>query len=319
MLSEELFNQLKKFDPDLCALLKNSLDRQITTLSLIPTDSAASPLSQYLKGSALGNDFVNHNSVEHYSRLEKMAVERVCKIFKAEHAIIRIGNAVAASRVVLQALAKPDDNILSFNLRKKEHCTGSQMQYFFIKFALEPNDFLLNFDKLRSLALLSNPKIIIYGVATYAAESKQLSNIVKEIISNVSKYYNIYGEEKEEIKSSQITIDNYLNKNIDDVKKDLTNKGLKVVFLGTGKKIINQYPLAGTGLIKEDKIFLLTDSEKILMPDILGYSKTEVMSLVNLLNINYKFEGNGYCVSQSIKKDEEILDKILEATFKLPY
>ena len=183
MLDKELFNQLKKFDPDLCALLKNSLDRQISSLSLIPTDNAASPLSQYLKGSALGNDFIGHNSVEHYSRLEKLAAERACKIFNAEHAIVRTGNAVAASRVVLQSFAKSGDKILSFNLRKSEHCTGSQMQYNFINFALEPDTLKLNFDKMRYLAVKNKPVLIIYSPVNYPhnIDYKKLRSIADEV------------------------------------------------------------------------------------------------------------------------------------------
>ena len=143
------------------------MDRQISTLSLIPTDNAASPLSQYLKGSALGNDFIGHNSLEHYSRIEQLAVKRACELFKAEHAILRTGNPVAASRVVLMALAKNGDKILSFNLRKSEHCTGEQMKYNFIKFAVEPNNFKLSYDKVRYLALKNKPTLIIYSPVNY--------------------------------------------------------------------------------------------------------------------------------------------------------
>ena len=167
MVGKRLFNQLQKFDPDLCAVLKFSFDRQISTLSLIPTDNAASPLSQYLKGSAMGNDFIGHNSFEHYSRVEQLTIKRACELFKAEHAIVRTGNAVAASRVVLFALAKNGDRILSFNLRKKEHCTGSQMQYDFIKFAVEPTNFEINFDKVRLLAMRHRPVLIIYSPVNY--------------------------------------------------------------------------------------------------------------------------------------------------------
>ena len=134
MATNKLFKQLQKFDPELCEVLKFSLDRQLSTLSLIPTDSATSPLSQYLKGSALGNDFIGHNSLEHYSRIEQLAVKRACKLFNAEHAILRIGNPVAASRVVLLALVQTGDTILSFNRRKSEHCTGDQMKYNFVNF-----------------------------------------------------------------------------------------------------------------------------------------------------------------------------------------
>ena len=167
MVNKKLFKQLKNFDPELCQVLKFSLDRQISTLSLIPTDNAASPLSQYLKGSALGNDFIGHNSLEHYSRIEQLAVKRACELFKAEHAILRTGNPVAASRVVLMALAKNGDKILSFNLRKSEHCTGEQMKYNFIKFAVEPNNFKMNYDKVRYLALKNKPTLIIYSPVNY--------------------------------------------------------------------------------------------------------------------------------------------------------
>ncbi len=187
MLNKKLFNSLKNFDPDLCDLLKYSLDRQITSLSLIPTDNAASPLSQYLKGSALGNDFIGHNSVEHYSRLEKLAAQRACDLFKAEHAIVRTGNLVAASRVVLQALVKPNDTILSFNLRKSEHCTGSQMQYKFVKFALEPDTLKLNFDKVRYLAMRNKPALIIYSPVNYPhnIDYKKLRTIADEVGANL--------------------------------------------------------------------------------------------------------------------------------------
>jgi len=167
MINQKLFRRLQKFDPELSSLLKISLDRQLYTLSLIPTDTAASPLSQYIKGSAVGNDFIGQYSALHYSQIEQLAVKRCRELFGAEHAIVRIGNAAVASRVVLQTFAKSDDDILSFNLRKKEYCTSEQMQYNFIKFAVEPDNFHLSYDKVRSLALLCKPKIIIYSPVNY--------------------------------------------------------------------------------------------------------------------------------------------------------
>ena len=183
MVGRKLFKQLQKFDPDLCEVLKFSLDRQLSTLSLIPTDNAASPLSQYLKGSALGNDFIGHNALEHYSRIEQLAIKRACDLFRAEHAILRTGNLVAASRVVLMALAKSGDKILSFNLRKSEHCTGEQMKYNFVKFAVEPHDLKINFDKVRYLALKHKPTLIIYSPVNYPKniDYKKLQKISVEV------------------------------------------------------------------------------------------------------------------------------------------
>ena len=56
---------------------------------------------------------------------------------------------------------------MSFNLRKQEYCTGEQMQYFFIKYSPEPDTFRLDFNKLRALALICEPKMIIYSPVNY--------------------------------------------------------------------------------------------------------------------------------------------------------
>ncbi len=167
MTDEKLLRNLEAFDPELCEVLHTALAKQVTTLSLIPTTNAASPFASYLKGSTLGNDFLDHHAADHRSKLEKMAARRACQLFHAEHAIVRTGNPVAASRVVLQALAKPKDTILSFNLRKQEHCTGEHMQYHFLKFSVEPDSLRLDFHKIRSLAQQNHPDLIIYSPVNY--------------------------------------------------------------------------------------------------------------------------------------------------------
>ena len=183
MENKKILKRLKEFDPELWQLLKENTERQVSMLSLIPTDSAASPFASYLKGSTLGNDFIGHYSLEHRSRAEILAANRACKLFGAEHAIVRVGNLVAASRVVLQALVKNGDKILSFNLRKKEHCTGELMNYQFIKFSIEPDTFRIDVDKVRSLARQCRPKMIIYSPVNYPQniDYKKLSKIADEV------------------------------------------------------------------------------------------------------------------------------------------
>ena len=45
------------------------------------------------------------------------------------------------------------------------------------------------------------------------------------------------------------------------------------------KKVIKQYTGSNTNLIKDDKIYLLTNGDKITMPDLTGYSKIEVKNM----------------------------------------
>ena len=183
MESKKILKRLKEFDPELWELLRENTERQVSMLSLIPTDSAASPFSSYLKGSTLGNDFMGHYSLGHRSRAEILAANRACKLFKAEHAIVRVGNLVAASRVVLQALLKNGDKVLSFNLRKKEHCTGELMNYQFIKFSIEPSTFRIDVDKVRSMTRQCRPKMMIYSPVNYPhnIDYKKLRGIADEV------------------------------------------------------------------------------------------------------------------------------------------
>ena len=176
----------------------------------------------------------------------------------------------------------------------------------------------------RSIAIMfpkDNPEIILYGVSTYAAESKGLSSIVKEIITNIAKYKNIYGEDDNKKESNEIEIENYLNKDVKVIKDKLNQNGINVIVLGNGNKIIKQSLSVGTKVIKDDKIFLVTNSNEFTMPNIIGYSENEVNILFKLLNINVKIEGSGYVVSQSIPENtlitpEMILEVKLEKKFK---
>lgn len=178
-------------------------------------------------------------------------------------------------------------------------------------------------DLNRSVAIMfpkDSPEIILYGVVKRSSTSTPLSNAVKEIITNVSKYYNIYNPEEETQKANSIVIENYNNKNLDQIKNELSNDGLSPVVLGDGNQIINQYPNQGTTLVKGDKVFLLTNSNNIKMPNIIGYSKSEVIALANLLKIEYLINGNGYVVTQNIKENTSLNKEMkLEVNLHLLY
>lgn len=178
-------------------------------------------------------------------------------------------------------------------------------------------------DLNRSIAIMfpkEDPEIIIYGVAKRSSSSTPLSKAIKEIITNVSKYYNIYSENKNEEKTLSIELTNYNNKNVLEVEQEFKNKGLVPIILGDGNQIINQYPLAKNKLVKGDRVFLLTNGSNIKMPDLTGYSKNEVIVLANLLDLDYVINGNGYVVNQNIKENVTVnKTEKLEVNLKLLY
>ena len=166
MTNEKILRKLENFDPELCGQLRSALKQQRTTLSLIPTTNAASPFASFLKGSTRGDEIIDHHKAHRQSRLEKLAISRAKELFNAEHAIVRTGSLAIASRVVMLALLKKGDTVLSFNLRKSEHCTGD-LQYNFVKFGVEPDTLELNFAKVQALAHKHRPDMIIYSPVNY--------------------------------------------------------------------------------------------------------------------------------------------------------
>lgn len=149
-----------------------------------------------------------------------------------------------------------------------------------------------------------NPEIIIYSAIkkpkTHA--TKSIAPYVVDVIHNIAKYKNMYSEINEKKSSMQkYSIKSYISSDTDKAKEELNKMKMNIVLIGDGDKIINQYPNRGSTIITGDKIYLVTNSTKIEMPDITGWSLSDVRRFVEYCNINFEYSGHGYVVKQSIK------------------
>ena len=156
-------------------------------------------------------------------------------------------------------------------------------------------------DIIRSVALMfpkDDPEIIIYAAAKRPNSIQALAEPVKEIVKNISKYYNIY---QEATKSNGTTyqLNNFINQSIKEVKEILNKEKINTIILGDGNKIINQYPI-NTTITTFDKVFFVTNSNNLVIPDLTGYSKNDLEVVLTLLKIPYTIKGHGYVISQSI-------------------
>ncbi|MBQ1613353.1 MAG: serine hydroxymethyltransferase [Selenomonas sp.] len=167
MQNQTLTESLASFDPEIYGLLQDEIQKQRFTLSLLPTSNAVSPFSAYLKGSILGNGHLDHHGVYSHLKLEEIAVKRAEKLFGAQHAIVRVADITAASRVVFHALLENGDTVLSFNRRKSEHCSGERMQFDFISFSIEPDTEQVDLDRVEKLAQARKPRLIIFSPVNY--------------------------------------------------------------------------------------------------------------------------------------------------------
>ena len=186
MKREEVANHLKTFDPEIYGLLEEERQRQRYTLSLMPNMNAMSPFAKYLEGSVLTNSFFDRHDETTSGGLHLDAIvrARAVELFHCDHAIVRLGNIVAASRVVFQALLASGDTVLSFNLRKKDHVAG--LSYNFENYGIEPGTQEIDWGAVREQAERVKPRLIIFSPVSYPRTIDY--QILYEIAQTVDAY-----------------------------------------------------------------------------------------------------------------------------------
>ncbi len=146
-----------------------------------------------------------------------------------------------------------------------------------------------------------DPKYIVY-VAVKQLSSTSAKPIATELTKAVDDIVAYLGLENkvEEVPSKIVNLNNYISKEVTTTVEDLKNKNLKVYTLGSGKYVINQYPLKNTKVLEGSKVFILSNSKDFEMEDLTGWSLNEVMTYANMIGLSINPNGYGYVVSQSI-------------------
>ncbi len=174
------------------------------------------------------------------------------------------------------------------------------------------NDYIYSF---AGMYPKDNPEIIIYAAIKKpnTPTSSTLSPSVVNLMKNIAKYKNIF-ENKVQNNSSvtSLVLENYTNKKLEDIKNILNQNNIQTVIIGSGDKIIAQYPNKGETVLSYDKVFLITSSDQGKMPDIIGYSRSDVIYLMKTLGYKYELEGYGHVVEQSIKPGEDVGENVIK-------
>lgn len=161
-----------------------------------------------------------------------------------------------------------------------------------------------NVNYIRSFAGMfpkDDPEIIIYVATKKTYTQKGVSNIVKGLVKDIANYRSIF--KNEETNATTFKIDDYSNQNLMMVLDNLKDKFKDIVVIGDGDKIVDTYP-KNKVVSKDEKIFILTNSKNIEIPDFIGYSKREVDTYKKLTGIDITLEGNGYVYEQNIVDDK---------------
>ena len=153
-----------------------------------------------------------------------------------------------------------------------------------------------------------DPEIILYTAMKKPkpGTTNSMKKLVRDLSSDISKYLNITSNTTSVLDIYKL--ESFYNKNTISVYEKLDNKGLNVVVIGDGERIIDQYPSIGANVVAGDLVILKTNSINRTVPSFKNLSLKESFTLCDMLSINCNFDGSGYVYSQNINEGNIITD-----------
>jgi glycine hydroxymethyltransferase len=172
---------LSESDPEIFKAINNELIRQQNHIELIASENIVSQAVLEAQGSVLTNKYAEgypekryYNGCEHVDVAEKLAIERLKKLFNCKFANVQPHSGAQANGAVFLALLKPGDCIMGMSLNSGGHLThGSKAAvsgkwFNSIAYEIDKDSELINYDSLEKLVIENKPKLIIAGGSAYS-------------------------------------------------------------------------------------------------------------------------------------------------------
>ena len=167
-------------DDEVFALIDGERRRQATGLQLIASENFTSPDVMRATGSVLTNKYAEGYPGKRYyggnavvDEIEAIAIDRVKRLFGADHANVQPHSGASANMAVYLGLLKPGDTVLGLSLDHGGHLThgspvnASGILYDFVSYRVGDADERIDFDAVRELAKAHRPKMIVAGTTSY--------------------------------------------------------------------------------------------------------------------------------------------------------
>ena len=190
------FDKLKSLDNEVFVSVERELKRQQQNIELIASENIVSEAVLLAAGTVLTNKYAEGYPGKRYyggcvyvDEVEEIARERAKKLFGAEHANVQPHSGANANLAVFFALLNPGDTVLSLSLANGGHLShGSPVnisgKYFnIVPYEVSLDKQVLDYDKIRELAIAHKPKLILAGASAYARaiDFKKFREIADEV------------------------------------------------------------------------------------------------------------------------------------------
>lgn len=187
---------LKSADPEIWQAISDEARRQQDGLEMIASENYTSPAVLAAQGSVLTNKYAEglpgkryYGGCEFVDRAEKLAIDRLLKLFRADRANVQPHSGAQANMAVYFACLQPGDAILAMDLAHGGHLTHGMKLNFSGKlyqvhgYGVRQSDERIDFDQVARLAREHKPKLIVAGASAYSREIDfaQFAEIAKQV------------------------------------------------------------------------------------------------------------------------------------------
>ena len=189
------FDEIKKADSEIADAIQAEMERQNSHLELIASENWVSKAVMAAMGSPLTNKYAEGYPGKRYyggcqcvDVVEDLARERAKKLFGCDYANVQPHSGALANLAVFFAMLEPGDKVMGMNLDQGGHLThGSPVnisgKYFNVVSYGVNDEGVIDYDKVREIAVKEKPKMIIAGASAYARiiDFKKFREIADEV------------------------------------------------------------------------------------------------------------------------------------------
>jgi glycine hydroxymethyltransferase len=178
-------------------LIKLEEKRQREGLELIPSENYVSQDVLTANGSVFTNKYSEgypgrryYGGQENTDAVERLAIERACKIFNCKFANVQPHAGAPANIAAYFALLEPGDTVLGMDLSHGGHLThGHPVTHVskifrFVRYKMKnPDTGEIDYDEMERVAMKEKPKLILAGFSAYTRELdyKRIAQIAKKV------------------------------------------------------------------------------------------------------------------------------------------
>jgi glycine hydroxymethyltransferase len=171
---------LRTIDTQLADAINNELSRQQNGIELIASENIVSKAVLEAQGSVLTNKYAEgypdkryYGGCEFVDVVENLARERAKALFNCKYVNVQPNSGSQANQAVFMALMSPGDTFMGLDLAAGGHLTHgakvNQSGKWFnpVPYGVGQADHLIDYSRMREIALECKPKLIIAGGSAY--------------------------------------------------------------------------------------------------------------------------------------------------------